>query len=355
MTALKAYFKRFEKKTHTLQIRLESANPKTAFSYSDTLEDKPFHSASVGKVFASALIMMAIESKNLRLDTKVADILDDKLLDRLFVYKGKDYKDEVTLEHLLGHTSGVNDYFEGKVKGTKPFMEKVLLERDHQFTPYELLDFTRDFQEAVGRPGEKFVYSDTGYVLLGLVLETMHEKPYAKILREKIFTPLGLEDTLLAFYDERFDATKIAPIHFKGHEMSQAKSLSCDHAGGGIITTTKDLARFLGGLFEGELIDQDSLRTMMRPRHRFHGIMRYGLGMVEVKLHRVVPWKVGYPTLYGGLGSLSVHAFYDPLNKEAYIINLGDPALMRRSFMALTRLMTHAKKERQTARHKPQS
>ena len=340
------YFDALSKKAPTLQVRLDNAESKYAYAYSNTEEDQPFHSASVGKVFAATLIMMGVEEKRVALNTPVIDILDDTTLNNLFVYKTVDYKDRVTVEHLLGHTSGVNDYFEGKTLNKESLIDRIIRERDHLFTPEKLLDITRNNQKAVGKPGDRFLYSDTSYILIGLILEKLYNKPYADILREKLFDPFGLENTLLAFYDERFNQEIIAPILFKGVEMSQAKSLSCDHAGGGLITTTKDLAKFLHALFGEKIISRDSLEMMKTPRHRFHGIMRYGLGMIEIKINRVTPWKIGYPTLYGGLGILSVHAFYDEVNKDAYIINMGDPALLRRSFMALAKLMTYAHKNR---------
>ncbi len=340
------YLNRMAQKVPTLQVLVDGADEGEAVAFSSTREDQSFHSASIGKVLCATCVMMAVDEKKVTLRTPIKDILNPEFIVGLFIYKGVDYKDEVTLEHLLGHTSGVNDYFEGRTLNNEPFLDTVFGDPTHLFTPRELVDFTRRNQEAVGRPGQVFLYSDTGYVLLGFVLETLYGKPYADVLKEKIYRPSGMKATALCFHDETFDQKKLAPLYFGGREMSQAKSLSCDYSGGGLQTTAKDLARFLHALFGGLLIKEESLNIMMTPRHRFHGIMRYGLGMIEVKLHRVIPWKIGYPPLYGGLGSLSVHAFYDPEHKTACIINLGDASKMRQSFMVLSKLMTFMKKDR---------
>ncbi len=338
MTKYDQYFNRISKKIPTLQIYLESKRDQYIYQYSTHNENQSFHSASIGKVFCATVIMMAIEEEKITLDTKVVNLLEKSKLDRLFIYKTKDYQSEVTIRQLLSHTSGINDYFEGKTGKHPSFMKIVMENKSHIFTPDELLNFTREFQQAVNMPGKYFLYSDTGYVLLGLILEKLYNMSYANILKEKIYKPLGLNNTALCFYDENFDAKKLAPIIFKGVDMRLANSLSCDFAGGGLQTTAQDLALFLKGLFNGKLISKDSLRLMMEAKHSFHGIMRYGLGLIEIKFHRLVPWMRNYPSLYGGLGSLSVHAFYDPKNDDVYIMNLGDASEMRRSFMILVKM-----------------
>ena len=332
------YFKKKASKVPTLQVYMESKRKEFVYEYSSTVSNQSFHSASIGKVFCATLIMMAVEEGLIELNTPIDNVLEASLLENLFVYKEIDYQKEVHLEMLLSHTSGVNDYFEGKTKNHPKFIERVMKEKNHLFTPYELLDFTRHYQKAVAKPEDKFLYSDTGYVLLGLILEKLYKNPYAEVLKRKIYTPLGLKNTALCFYDENFDANKLAPIIFKKTDMHLANSLSCDFAGGGLQTTAKDLALFLKGLFNGALISQDSLDLMMVSRHRFHGIMGYGLGIIEIKFHRLVPWMRGYPSLYGGLGSLSVQAFYDPLYKDVYVINLGSPSKMRLSFQMLVKM-----------------
>ncbi|MFP4478655.1 MAG: serine hydrolase domain-containing protein [Candidatus Izemoplasmatales bacterium] len=329
------YLNKIKKKVPTLQVYVESNGSNKVFKYSSTHLNQRFHSASVGKVFCASSVMKAIEEGHLSLQTKVNTILDMALLDKLFVYKGQDYQSQVTIEHLLSHTSGVNDYFEGKTKGSESFMKKLLSDPTHRYDVYELIDFTRKFQSAVGKPGDKFYYSDTGYNLLGLILEKIYKKAYHLVLRDLIINPLALKDTALCFYDPVFDQNTLAPIVFAGQRMEKTNALSCDFAGGGLQTTAQDLARFLKALFKGEIIDKKYLDLMMVPRHRFHHIMGYGLGLIEISFERIIPWMRHYPKMYGGLGSLSVHAFINPVNLDVIIINLGTPSKMRLSFKIL--------------------
>ena len=317
---------------------MERHRKQFAYEYSSTYKNQRFHSASIGKVFCATLMLMAIEDGLCNLDTKISDILASTLLEHLFVYKDVDYKDQVTVKQLLNHTSGVNDYFEGKTMNHPSFIDQVLNDKDHIYTPDELIDFTRKHQKAVGYPGKKFYYSDTGYVLLGFILEKIYQSAYGNILKEKIFGPLALKDTALAFYDPNYDRHSLAPLVFKGEDMHLYNSLSCDYSGGGLQTTTRDLAVFLKHLFCGDLISQSSLDQMMHAKYSFHGIMRYGLGMIEIDFQRLVPWMRNYPKLYGGLGITSAHAFYDPKHKDIYIINLGTPKKMRLSFAILVKM-----------------
>jgi D-alanyl-D-alanine carboxypeptidase len=338
MTTYDHYFKKMSQKVPTLQIQMESKRKNIIYRYSSHHENQSFHSASIGKVFCATLVMMAIEEGKISLDTRVFDLFNEGKLNDLFYYKNVDYQKEVTIEQLLGHTSGVNDYFEGKTSNHPKFMNTLISQKDHIYTPDELLDFTKKYQKAVGKPGQKFLYSDTGYLLLGFILEKIYDETYASLLKTRIYEPLGLENTALCFHDEKFNPHLLAPILFKGVDMHLANSLSCDYAGGGLQTTTNDLALFLKGLFNEKLISKQSLQYMMEPRNNFHGIMRYGLGMIEIDFQRIVPWMRNYPKLYGGLGSLAVHAFYDPINDDVYIMNLGSPQKMRNSFMILVKM-----------------
>lgn len=345
MRKIQAYIDKVKKKTPTVQIRVESPKNDFFYEYSSHEKNQSFHSASIGKMFCSTLILMAIEKSLIKLDSKVSNLLGAKTLDNLFMYKGYDYRNDVTIEHLLSHTSGINDYFEGKTFNKRNFLKEVLKDKNHIYTPNELLDFTKNNQHAIGIPGKKFLYSDSGFLLLGFILEEIYQQSYSNILIEQIIRPLALNDTHMCFHDDDFDQSKLAPILFKGVRMELAKSLSCDYSGGGLQTSAKDLATFLKALFSQKLVSNLSLLKMIEPRNSFHGVMRYGLGMIELKLNRLAPWLIDYESLFGGVGSLSVLAFYDLKNNDVYIINLGDSSKMRLSFFILIKMAKLLKKK----------
>ena len=96
----------------------------------------------------------------------------------------------------------MNDYFGSKTFDGSSFTEDMIRNPDTFWTPDMMLDFTRIRQKALSRPGEKFFYSDTGYILLGLVIEEVFKMPFYQALETYLFKPAGMKDTHLCFYSE---------------------------------------------------------------------------------------------------------------------------------------------------------
>lgn len=192
-------------KTKTLQFAMKLPQENIDYSFSNTTPNQVFHTASVGKFMTTTLIFMAIEQGLISLETNINKLLESSYLTNLFVYQGHDYLNEVTIQHLLAHTSGVNDYFEGKTSKPKKFIKEVVENPDVFYTPQDLVNYTREYQQVVGKPGEKFLYSDTGFVLLGLILESIYQKPFHVVLEELILKPAKMNDSGLCFYSDNFN------------------------------------------------------------------------------------------------------------------------------------------------------
>ena len=324
----KSSFKTFQCEVHVPQLNFNH-------TVSSTTLNQPFHSASVGKFFTSVLIMKAINEQKISLDTTIESLLPSELLDHLFVFKDKDYRSEVTIKHLLGHTSGVNDYFESKTLDGSSFIQTVLDYPETFYTPQSLIEFTQTKQKAVGKPDDKFHYSDTGYILLGLCCERIYKKEFAQIIQDEICIPLELKDTYLCFYDERFKDHKLAPIYVNKVDVSLFTSLSCDFSGGGLHTTTQDLTRFLNALLDESMISTSSLNQMTQFNHKFRSGMHYGLGMMELHFEEFFFLFKGLPRMIGHLGVTGVHAWIDPQTKTTIVMNVGNMSHMGKSFQTL--------------------
>jgi D-alanyl-D-alanine carboxypeptidase len=324
----KSSFKTFQCEIHVPQLNFEH-------KVSSTTLNQSFHSASVGKLFTSVLIMKAIDDQKISLDTLIESLLPEELLNHLFVYKDNDYRSEVTIKHLLNHTSGVNDYFESKTIDGSSFIQTVLDFPQTYYTPQSLIQFTQTKQKAVGKPNDKFHYSDTGYILLGLCLEKIYEKTFADIIQDEICIPLKLNDTYLCFYDERFKDHKLAPIWVNKVEVSNFTSLSCDFSGGGLHTTTHDLTLFLNALLDESLISQDSLNQMTQFNYKFRPGIHYGLGMMQLHFEEFFFLFKGLPRMIGHLGVTGVHAWIDPQTKTSIVMNVGNMGHMAKSFQTL--------------------
>ncbi len=189
----------------------------------------------------------------------------------------------------------------------------------------------------MGIPGKIFNYSDTGYILLGLIIEKITGKSFAKNLEDEIFLPLEMRDSYLMFYSEPMNTPKknIEKIWFNNVEISGFESLSCDWSGGGIVSTTADLLKFNQALRSGRLVQTSTLETMDVCQHKFRPGIYYGLGMMEIRFKEFFFLLGHLPKIKGHIGILSTHLFYDPSRDAHIIMNFGSNARMVESFKAL--------------------
>lgn len=285
--------------------------------------DSPYHSASVGKTMNATVYGLLVDEGKVSYDDKINSWLGADILKGLFVVDGTDYSDQVTLRHLLSHTSGVGDYFEGPVKNGKPMLELMSSNPDLSFTPEKLIAFTRENQDPIGKPGEQFYYSDTGYILLGLILEKIEGKPYSDILEERIFEPLGMKDSYLMFYQD--EPADILGIYVNGIDFSNRNALSVDWSGGGVVTTMNDLLTFMRALENGEFLPDEVYKQMTDFNHRYDKGIYYGMGMMYFDLSELsfLLGLSGMTDVYGGVGATGTYVLYDKEKDTFFIANFG--------------------------------
>lgn len=308
--------------------------PGLELTYGD--QSLPFHAASVGKVATAVLVMQLAREGAFALSDSIATLLPAGTTDGLFVVAGTDHARDVTVLQLLDHTSGVADYFEGRVTSGRRFLDRVLGEPDRTWTPADLIAFSRDNQRAIAAPGRRFAYSDTGYILLGLVVEHVTGRAFHELLHERIFEPLDMRDSYLLFHSTPSNGLRpIAPFRLGRVEASTFASISCDWSGGGIVTTLDDLVTFSRALHRGELTDADQLAEMQRVRNRFRPGIHYGAGMMELRFGEFSPFLRRLPRLSGHIGVLGTHMFYDRDNDAHIAMNFGSTREMVRSFRTL--------------------
>jgi len=279
--------------------------PDQAFTYGD--QNRAFHAASVGKLFTGAIILQLAAAGRLDIESRVDDLLPSATLAGLF----RTDAPAPTVLDLLQHYSGAADYFEGH-RGTSVLSE-LQAHPERAWTPAELLDFSREHLRPVGRPGERFHYSDTGFVLLGLIVEEVTGRRYDQAVHEQIIEPLGLTRTFLPGLTSpaEGDAT-LAPIWIGTQELSTAAGLTCAWAGGGIASTPGDLLTFSEALHGGRLVTPEHLTLMATPRGRLRGGIHYGAAMMELRFEGFAPVMRGRARPLGHLGSTGTSLFYDP-------------------------------------------
>lgn len=279
-----------------------------------------FHVASVGKLFTATLVGMLVDEGALSLDEPVAPLLPAGTLDGLFVAGGVDYQDVITPRHLLSHTSGVNDYFEAPGADGRSVAEIMAEEPDRSWTPRELLDVTRDGQIAVAPPGEAFLYSDTGYIILGLLIEETTGRVFHEVLLERIFRPLGMTRSWMPGRSRPIEGdTAMRSAYIRGVDVGAAPAVTADWAGGGVASTDRDLLRFARALAEGDLVSPETLQELQAFDHTFRRGIHYGAGIMEYHFREFFFLLSGYPNMVGHMGILGTQLFREP-ERDLYVI-----------------------------------
>ena len=231
-----------------------------------------FRVGSITKTFVAAVVLQLVGENRLALGDTVEHWLPG-------VVPGGD---RITVRQLLGHTSGLADFADDA-----GFVRRTVAEPQRRWTPRELVRVALA-EGPVARPGERFAYASTNYVLLGMVVERATGTSLERQLRSRIFVPLGLKDTSFAPRGAPLPSRYVhgyAPSEHDGIVGSLATardrstvSASWAWAAGAVISTASDLSRFLGAVLKGRLLPPH-LRKLMRPAPG----ARYGLGLAAFR------------------------------------------------------------------------
>lgn len=254
-----------------------------------------FHIASVAKTMTAAIVLQLAEEGALGalgVDAAYADfdVFAPDIMARLHRRNGESLAHRITLRHLLTHTSGLRDAMEDDAEtlgGPAPgsLIGRMLApggDLGHAWVPWNpdrpddleagvinlfLGNGTAD--AALAPPGERFHYSDTGFMLLALLIETVTGRTLGDGYRDRLFQPLGITDTYLAY---RQDPPDLGPCREPEADvwvgpmpvLDSRASLSFDWGGGGIVASAASLNRFLRGLIAGALFrDSQTLAAML--------------------------------------------------------------------------------------------
>ncbi len=300
-----------------------------------------FHAASVGKLFTATRLLQLVEAGRLDLDAPLPTLLPPGEVRGLFERHGTDRAGEVAPRHLLTHTSGVADYFGGRSSAPVRFPEIVAREPDRRWTPHDLLDYSRGHQHPVAAPGARFSYSDTGFVLLGRIIEEAGGASLGVQLHEGIFEPAGMTQSCLLFHTmpgggpavaHPAAALDLAPLWLGAHEVSRTEALSCDWGGGGVVSTVDDFVRFSDAWTSDALVGASSRVLMGDARHRFRPGIRYGAGAMQLHYGGFSPFLAGMPHPVGHIGVTATHLFDIPERGVRIAMNFHSTREMLRSF-----------------------
>ncbi|HEY4939835.1 MAG TPA: serine hydrolase domain-containing protein [Rhizomicrobium sp.] len=225
--------------------------------------DTVFRIGSITKQFTAAAIMLLVEDGKLALDDTIQSVLAD--------YPAPERR--VTIRHLLNHTSGIKNF-----NALPTFPERTDL------TLAEVIGLFKDLPPDFA-PGERYVYSNSGYVLLGAVIEALSGMTYRAFLLERIFRPLRMRQTRY-LYDEPIIAKRARGyrVGAKGIENARTMSMTLPHAAGGLGSTVGDLLTWTHALRSGQVVSAQSYAAMIAPARLNDGsLSEYGFGLMNLK------------------------------------------------------------------------
>lgn len=237
-------------------------------------------SGSVGKTYVAAIIFQLIDERKINLDDKILSHLPpNKWLENL------PNINDITVRMLLNHTSGLPRWV------MDPEVWNILNKEPDKIWSYEdRLSFTFE-KDALSKSGEKWAYSDTNYILLGFLIETLLNKDYYEILNERILKPNKLNNTfpslkreierLAPGYSKMPDSFQV-PYEVVNHEGRYVFNPQFEWTGGGIASTTSDLVKWVNLYYNSDLISNRQRNNMYRVNeigeNVYAEIHSYGMG-----------------------------------------------------------------------------
>lgn len=248
--------------------------------------DTKFNLGSMNKMFTATSIMQLVEKGQLSLDDPISKYVDESWLPA-------DITSKITIHHLLSHTSGLGSYFNDTyMKGSR-----------------ELFRYVDDFKPLVRgekpafEPGTRFLYSNTGMLLLGVVIESVTGGSYFDYIRKNIYEPSGMTDS--DSYEMDYPVENLAIGYSRdrkspyGWQNNLYKHVIKGGPAGGGFSTVKDLHRFARAIQTGKLVSQESLDKMWKDHAgEFYG---YGFSVEEGVNGKVVGHGGGFDGINSNL------------------------------------------------------
>jgi CubicO group peptidase (beta-lactamase class C family) len=253
-------------------------------------EDNIFRIGSITKQFTAVAILQLMEHGKLSLQDDITKFIPD--------YPTQGHT--ITIEHLLTHTSGIQSY-----TGMKDFEEKISLD----LNPTQVIDYFKN-QPMEFAPGTKWNYCNSGYFLLGYIIEKASGKSYPDYVETQFFKPLGMTHSLYG------SDKKIIKNRAGGYDQddslgivnAHSMSMEIPYSAGSIQSTVSDLFKWHQALHGGKLVKKETLEKAFKPVKLTDGTTHpygYGFGFQNVQ---------GSPTIEhgGGINGFLTHSMYLP-------------------------------------------
>jgi CubicO group peptidase (beta-lactamase class C family) len=230
--------------------------------------DTRFAIASGTKGLTALTVVSLIEEDRLELATPARSVLEHDLLS---------IPDDVTVEHLLAHRSGIGDYLDEESE--LDFHDYLMPVPVHELATTEQYLPALDGHEPKFAAGERFAYCNGGYVVLALIAERVTRVPFHELVRQRVCDPAEMGDTTFLRSDELADRTAIGYLAPDGARTNVFHLPVRGSGDGGIYSTAEDIARLWRAFFAGRIVSVKWVAEMVRPRSLIAtGTRAYGLG-----------------------------------------------------------------------------
>ena len=228
------------------------------------------------KTFVAVVVMQMVQEGKVGLDEPI-----ETYLPGLIKGEGIDAS-KITVRQLLQHTSGLPEYTD-----TVPGRSDIFQIKDHYAQPRDLLD-TALSKPAAFEPGTQWAYTNTNYVVLGMLIERVSQRPVGEQIDQRIIKKLGLSHTYFPAPGDR----SIKGTHPQGYHLSAEGKLeditemdpAWGWAAGAMVSTPSELNTFFQAVFDGRLLTQASIDEMKKGVDTGSGGMVYGLGLFGTPL-----------------------------------------------------------------------
>lgn len=272
-----------------------------------------FNLGSMNKMFTAVAIAQLVEQGKLAFDDKVGKVLPD--------YPNKEVASKVTIHHLLTHTSGLGSYWNAKFDARRAQIKTVA----------DYLALFAD-EPLLFEPGGRFAYSNSGYIVLGAIIEKVTGQSYYDYVREHIYKPAGMKNTDAYQISEATSNLAMGytnlgpddkPANGPRRENTETRPNRGGPAGGG-YSTVEDLLRFATALRDHQLLSAKATELLTTGKVDMGRGSKYGYGFGEQQMngHRIYGHNGGAP----GIGS-DLSIFEEP-GYVAVVMTNYDPPLM---------------------------
>lgn len=278
-----------------------NAGPGVALMRAET----PFFIASVDKLFTATATLKLCERGQIGLDERISTYFSRSSIEGLHRLQGIDHTEEITVRHLLGHTSGLPDWLVDRPAHGPSMLRRLSDGDDCSMSIEDLIDIARTQLSPYFPPQplqarrQKVRYSDTNFILLIAIIETVTGRALHDVYNEFFFKPLSLRNTWLAGNSKPLDPTpEPAQLWFGDNPLEIPLLLRSTRA---VFSTVTDQLKFLRALIGGSVFDNPSTYMSMQERwNRF-----------SIPLDRTALQLPSWPIEYG----LGIMRFHDPLLK----------------------------------------